>query len=235
MKRWAPLALAAGLAGALALAQSSTATQFIQRAVLDLTRGGTINGDLTVSGDAGVTKNVNVVGTLIAGVVDGGTVQAGALGASGQSTLAGVTASTVKASVVDGGTVMAQVLAVTGTADLGGTTTGAWSVQVAGTVAANTDYGAFYVASTATGVKFREVACWSETGAGTGTGTLAIRNVTDATTLCSGSINCALSSPVAVFDCGLAPVAGKVYALRVTSACSVVDITTLGCNIEVAH
>jgi hypothetical protein len=128
-----------------------------------------------------------------------------------------------------------RTLVVSGTANLGGTVTGAWSVQVASTVANNTDYGAFFAASTVTGAKFREVACWSESGSGSGTATIAVRNVTDNSTLCSGTINCALSSPIAVFDCNSAFLASKVYALRITSGCSVTDITTLGCNVEVAH
>jgi len=62
VKRWA---LIAGLVvAALAAAQSSTAVQFIQRAVLDLTRGGTVGGDLAVNGDAGVTGAVSIGGTM---------------------------------------------------------------------------------------------------------------------------------------------------------------------------
>lgn len=139
-------------------------------------------------------------------------------------------ATTVLANVLDGGT-----LVVTGPASLGGTVTGAWSVSVVGTVAGATDYGAFTAASTVTGAKFRDVSCWSEAGTGIGTATLAIRNVTDGTNLCTGSLNCGVSTPVAVFDCNQAFLGGKVYALRETVACSVTDITTLNCNIEISH
>lgn len=134
-----------------------------------------------------------------------------------------------------GGTLTAGTLAVTGSANLGGTVTGAWSITVVGTVANNTDYGAFTAAAVTTSAKFRDVSCWSEAASGLGTGTLGIRNVTDGTTLCTGSINCALSSPVVVFDCNQAFTAGKVYALRVTAGCSGSDINALDCNVEISH
>lgn len=119
--------------------------------------------------------------------------------------------------------------------NLGGTVTGAWNVTVAGTVAHNTDYGAFYVASSATNAKFREVACWSATGSGVGDANFVIRNVTDGTNLCNGTLNCALSVGVAVFDCNQTPLAGKVYALRQTEACDTTAVTDLECNVEIAH
>lgn len=64
MKHWRAGLLFAAL-GTFAFAQTgaaNSAVQWFQRAVLDLTRGGTIGGDLWVTGDAGVTKNVFIGG-----------------------------------------------------------------------------------------------------------------------------------------------------------------------------
>lgn len=120
---------------------------------------------------------------------------------------------------------------------LGGTVTGAWSVFGTGLLTAATNYGAFQADQSVNNVRFRNVSCThSVAGAGTA-GTLAIRNVTDASTLCSGSYTCTTTAntPTLIFDCAASPVAGKMYALNFTTGCSVTQVTGLNCNIEIAH
>lgn len=120
MKRWA---LIAGLVvAALAAAQSTSAVQFIQRAVLDLTRGGTVGGDLVVNGDAGVTGKVSTGDLTVTSTIKAGILDAGTLNVTGDSALVNVTAGTVKAAVLDGGTVQAGALGVTGQATMAGIT-----------------------------------------------------------------------------------------------------------------
>lgn len=121
---------------------------------------------------------------------------------------------------------------------LGQSTTGAWSVFASGTLAATTNYGAFeIVASSAGNLKFRGITCTHGT-AGVGTaGTLAIRNVTDATTLCSGSYVCttAANTPIAITDCNAAPTASKLYSLQFTTGCGTTQVSNMSCNVEMAR
>lgn len=90
LRAW-QVGLAALALGAFAAAQSSSATQFFQRAFLDLTRGGTIGGDLTVSGDAGVTGHASIAGNLnVTGFVRGGDAGFHNVTASGDVSFAGL-------------------------------------------------------------------------------------------------------------------------------------------------
>lgn len=118
--------------------------------------------------------------------------------------------------------------------NLGGTVTGSWGMH-APVYLENTDFGSFAIASSATNVKFRQVACQSVAGTGIGSGTLAIRNVTDGTNLCTGAFDCTITAPAAVFDCNQAPTAGKVYAIRQTVACTTQPPVDLSCSVEIAH
>lgn len=121
--------------------------------------------------------------------------------------------------------------------NLGSATTGAWSVFASGLLTATTNYGAFSFNQSANNMKFRAVTCTHAT-AGTGTAaTLAIRNVTDGTTLCSGSYTCTTiqNTPTMIFDCDQTPTKDKVYALQFTTGCGTIQVTSMGCNIEIAH
>lgn len=121
---------------------------------------------------------------------------------------------------------------------MGQSTFGAIGFFAPGTIVASTNYGAFTNAgSVATNIKFREVSC-SHGTAGTGSaGTLAVRNVTDSTTLCSGSYTCTTTAntPTAIFDCNQTPTSGKLYAIQFSTGCGGTQVSNMGCNVEVAR
>lgn len=121
--------------------------------------------------------------------------------------------------------------------NLGGTTTGSWDAFETGLAVATTNYGAFQMAGSVTNVKFRQVSCTHRV-AGTGAnGTLGVRNVTDGTTLCSGSYTCttAANTPTAILDCNQTPLASKMYAIQFTTGCGGTQVTDLNCTVEIAH
>lgn len=121
--------------------------------------------------------------------------------------------------------------------NLGGTSTGSWNAMIVGLATATTNYGAFRMAGDVTNVKFRQVSCTHRV-AGTGAnGTLAVRNVTDGTTLCSGSYTCttAANTPTAIFDCNQAPLASKMYAVQFSTGCGGTQVTDLNCTVEITH
>lgn len=121
--------------------------------------------------------------------------------------------------------------------NLGGTLVGVWTGGETGLATASTNYGSFDVTQDNTNVKFRQVSCTHQT-AGSGTAaTLAIRNVTDGTTLCSGTYTCTTTAntPTAIFDCNAQPVKTKLYAYQFTTGCGTTQVTSFQCTTEITH
>lgn len=121
--------------------------------------------------------------------------------------------------------------------NLGTSVTGTWGVFASGALTATTNYGALFTAQDVTNLKFQEVTCTHGT-AGTGTaGTLAIRNVTDSTTLCSGSYTCTTTAntPTLIFTCNAQPTKSKLYALQFTAGCGTTQVSNLNCSVTMTH
>jgi len=167
--------------------------------------------------------------------------QTAALDCGGGTCTASLGATNATTSVVgrSGQTTTINGSATFGTAgpSLGGAVTGTVGVYAAGLLTATTNYGAFSFANSVTNVSLGNVTC-THAVAGTSTAaTLAVRNVTDSSTLCSGSYSCTTSAntPTLIFACNQAPLANKAYALQFTTGCGGTQVTGLNCSIEVAH
>lgn len=119
------------------------------------------------------------------------------------------------------------------------TTAGAWLADSCGIVwVTNTPYGSFSATDT-TNVKFGAVTCNElTTSSATGTGTIEIHDETADSTLCShagwdcSTVTAAGSVTVAITNCNQTPVAGHIYSVRISSACSVGN-PKMSCSVEV--
>lgn len=194
------------------------------------TKGGTLSAASSLLTIAGVTDGDVAVAASGAGLLTLDGASSASLGAStATSTTVGRTGQTTSLN--------GNVTFGTTGPNLGSTVTGAWSVYATGLLVAATTYGAFQISQSANNVKFRNVSC-SHGVAGTSTnGTLAVRNVTDGTNLCTGSYTCTTTAntPTLIFDCNAAPTVGKMYALDFTTGCGITQVSGLSCNVEIAH
>jgi hypothetical protein len=226
--------------GSLSLSGTLTVTGMLQA------NGGIKTIGLEVTNGTVTANNLlsyNAAAFLIAGQqLDGASAVGVKLGSQRNFTTTGAHIVDFQNNMTGGGTSMAYV-DITGApgfaaASGNGTATfGTWSIFASGTLAATTSYGSFKAAGTTANLALRQVTCTHGT-AGVGTnGTLAIRNVTDSTTLCSGSYTCttAANTPTAIFDCAASPTAGKVYALQFTTGCGTTQVSNLNCSVEMTH